>query len=183
MPIQCVVNVLLARENVKRAEAGEQVLTNRELALRTGLAPSALNKLMNGESTRVDFDTLEKLMDFFGTYDLNDILVRIPEVEELEVDTERIEAFEQEVRLLFERLKEAGLYGSFAESAERRINREGARRAISYYVRMDTRGFRNSVKAERIDLTFEQLVVQFPDLFPEVIDKVRERFSRYGYES
>ncbi len=183
MPIQCVVNVLLARENVKRAEAGEHILTNRELAMKTGIAPSALNKLINGESTRVDFETLEKLMEFFGTYNLNDILVRVPEVDELEVDEDRREVFDQSVKLFFDRLREAGLYGTFADSAERRINREGARQAISYYVRMDTRGFRNSVKAGRFDLTFEYLVIQFPDLFPEVIEKVRERLTRYGYDS
>src|SRR5919205_2605555 len=74
MPVRSRVKVLLYQQNAKRVAAGEKPITVRGLAREAGIAYSALRKLVDNESTRVDFDTLDKLMQFFGTRDLNDIL-------------------------------------------------------------------------------------------------------------
>lgn len=77
MPLRCDLNVLLARENLKRAQVGEKPLTWFHVAKETGLTHSALLKLARGESKRVDFDTIDLLMVFFKTEDVNDILRRV----------------------------------------------------------------------------------------------------------
>lgn len=76
MPIKCNVRVLLAEHNVERAKQGQSLISIRELARETGITHSALVKLVNGKSTRIDFDTIDKLMAFFQTMDVNHILVR-----------------------------------------------------------------------------------------------------------
>lgn len=79
MPIRSNLSVLLARANLRRAEAGETPLNWHLVAQSAGVTHSALLKLVRGESTRIDFETIDKLMGFFETDDLNDILVRIKE--------------------------------------------------------------------------------------------------------
>lgn len=76
MPIRCDLSVLLARENLKRAQSGEKPITWFHVAKATHLTHSALLKLARGESSRIDFDTIDRLMEFFGTEDVNDILRR-----------------------------------------------------------------------------------------------------------
>jgi DNA-binding Xre family transcriptional regulator len=78
MPIRCNINVLLARENLKRAELNEKPLTWFDVSKATKLTHSALLKLARGDSTRVDFETIDKLMDFFKTNDVDDIISRVP---------------------------------------------------------------------------------------------------------
>lgn len=77
MPIRCNLNVLLARKNLKRAQAGEKLLTWFDVSKATKLTHSALLKLARGDSTRIDFDTIEKLMVYFETNDVDDIISRV----------------------------------------------------------------------------------------------------------
>lgn len=74
--IRSNLNVLIARKNLERAQAGDPPLNWHLVAQSAGVTHSALLKLVRGESTRIDFDTIDKLMTFFGTSDLNDILVK-----------------------------------------------------------------------------------------------------------
>ncbi len=78
MPIRSRVRVLLYRRNVERAEAGEKPITVVELARATGISYAGLRRLIDHETTRVDFATLDKLMQYFGTNDLDDILEYTP---------------------------------------------------------------------------------------------------------
>ncbi len=78
MPIRSRVKILLAERNLERAHRGEKPISVRGVADATGITHSALVKLVNNQSTRVDFETLDKLMQFFGTADLNDILEYAP---------------------------------------------------------------------------------------------------------
>jgi len=77
MPIRCNLNVLLARENLKRAKVNEKPLTWFDVSKATKLTHSALLKLARGDSTRIDFDTIEKLMIYFDTNDVDDIISRV----------------------------------------------------------------------------------------------------------
>lgn len=79
MPLRSNLNVLLARKNLERAQSGEKPLTWFDVAKAQKLTHSALLKLARGESTRVDFETIDKLMDYFQTNDLNEIFTRTPE--------------------------------------------------------------------------------------------------------
>ena len=78
MPIRSNLSVLLARANLRRAEAGETPLNWHLVAQGAGVTHSALLKLVRGESSRIDFETIDRLMEFFGTNDVNDILSRVP---------------------------------------------------------------------------------------------------------
>ena len=79
MPIRSRVKVLMAERNLERARAGQKALSVRGLAEATGIAHSALVKLVDNKSTRVDFETLDRLMRYFGTRDLNEILEYQPD--------------------------------------------------------------------------------------------------------
>ncbi|MBM7844800.1 MULTISPECIES: helix-turn-helix domain-containing protein [Herpetosiphon] len=76
MPIECNVRVLLAERNLERAKKGLSSISVRELARETHITHSALVKLVNGKSTRIDFETIDRLMEFFDTEDVNQILMR-----------------------------------------------------------------------------------------------------------
>jgi DNA-binding Xre family transcriptional regulator len=79
MPIRCNVKVLLAQRNLERARKGERAISVRRLAEVTGIAESALLKLVNNKTSRIDYTTIDKLMAFFDTDNVNDILVRVQE--------------------------------------------------------------------------------------------------------
>jgi DNA-binding Xre family transcriptional regulator len=79
MPLRSNLNVLLAQKNLERAQVGGKPLTWFDVAKAANLTHSALLKLARGESSRIDFETIDKLMDFFGTNDLNAIFTRIPD--------------------------------------------------------------------------------------------------------
>ncbi|NJO82656.1 MAG: helix-turn-helix transcriptional regulator [Blastochloris sp.] len=76
MTIRPRVNVLLAEHNLQRAQAGEKPISVRSLAKATGIAHSSLVNLINNRVSRIDFDTLDKLMRYFGTTDMNEVLAR-----------------------------------------------------------------------------------------------------------
>ena len=74
MPIRSRVKVLLAERNLERARAGERAISVRQLSEATGITHSALVKLINNQTTRIDFETIDRLMQFFDTDDIRDIL-------------------------------------------------------------------------------------------------------------
>ena len=78
MPVKSRIKVLLAERNLDRARGGEKPISVRGLAEATGITHSALVKLVNGKSNMISFETLDKIMQFFGTSDLNEILEYVP---------------------------------------------------------------------------------------------------------
>jgi len=67
----------MARENLKRAEAGRRPVTLRGLAREAGLTLSALSAFAAGQTRRVDFETLDKLCSYFQI-GVGDLLVWEP---------------------------------------------------------------------------------------------------------
>ncbi len=68
MAIKSALATLIARENMRRAEAGERPLTQTEIAKRSHVNQSVISTLVNGKSRRIDFDTIDKLSQFFGVH-------------------------------------------------------------------------------------------------------------------
>lgn len=79
MPVKSRIKVLMAERNLDRARAGERPISVRGLSEATGITHSALVKLVNGKSSMISFETIDKLMKFFGTKDLNEVLEYVPE--------------------------------------------------------------------------------------------------------
>lgn len=65
MTIKCTLRLLIARENVRRAEQGQPTLSQATVAHETGIAPSVINGLVTGRTQRVDFQTIDRLCAFF----------------------------------------------------------------------------------------------------------------------
>lgn len=80
MSVRSRLKVLIAQRNVERLQRGEQELTQQQIAEACGLSLSTVNGLTSGRSTRVDFDTLDKLCGFFDV-EPGDLLERVPERE------------------------------------------------------------------------------------------------------
>lgn len=78
MSVRCNLKVLIARENLKRAERGEAPVTMRKLAAETDLTLSSLSALATGKSGRIDFTTIDKLCTFFNV-EVGDLLTRVPD--------------------------------------------------------------------------------------------------------
>lgn len=78
MPIRARIKVLLAEVNLERTKAGERPISVRQLAEETGITHSALVQLVNGKSKMVAFETLDKLMKFFGVTSLDRLLEYVP---------------------------------------------------------------------------------------------------------
>lgn len=76
MPIRCNLKVLIARENLKRAERGDQPVSMRRLADDTGLALSSLALLATNKTQRIDYKTIDKLCVYFGV-EVGDLLKRV----------------------------------------------------------------------------------------------------------
>jgi putative transcriptional regulator len=89
--IRCVLKVLIARENLRRAESGQKAITMSQLASDTGIAPSVISTLANNRTQRVDFKTLDRLCDYFGV-GVGELLVR-------ESGTDRSEALQGDIEL------------------------------------------------------------------------------------
>jgi DNA-binding Xre family transcriptional regulator len=79
MPIRSRVNVLLAEHNVKRAKQGEPALSVRGLARAAGVSHSAIVRLVDDKTEMIQFRTLDRLMRFFDTTDIRDILEYTPD--------------------------------------------------------------------------------------------------------
>jgi DNA-binding Xre family transcriptional regulator len=77
------LRVVIATENLKRAEAGRPALTQQQIADETGLPLSVVNGLATNRAGRVDFKTLDKLCKYFKVPP-GDLLEYVPEAPEVE---------------------------------------------------------------------------------------------------
>jgi DNA-binding Xre family transcriptional regulator len=78
MTISCHLRLLVARVNVERARQGLPALSLRRLADETEVSLSVLTALNMGRSQRVDYHTLDRLLNYFNQYftvTMNDLLV------------------------------------------------------------------------------------------------------------
>jgi len=75
--ISCHLRILLARVNVERARQGEPTLSLRRLAVESGVSLSVLTALNTGRNQRIDYATLDRLLNYFNYYfyvTINDLL-------------------------------------------------------------------------------------------------------------
>ncbi len=68
MPLRSNLRLLLAQTNVKRAERNEVSLSLRQLANETNISLSVLLALMHNRSKRIDYDTVDRLLNYFQQY-------------------------------------------------------------------------------------------------------------------
>ena len=77
MTVSCHLRILLARVNVERARQGEPALSLRRLAVESGVSLSVLAALNTGRNQRIDYATLDRLLNYFNRYfnvTINDLL-------------------------------------------------------------------------------------------------------------
>lgn len=78
MTIKCRLRLLLARVNVERAMQGQPPLSLRRLAEESEVSLSVLAALNKGSSQRIDYATIDRLLNYFNTYftvTVNDLLM------------------------------------------------------------------------------------------------------------
>ena len=68
MTITCHLRILLAKANVERAKQGKPTLSLRSLARESGVSLSVLASLHTGRSQRVDYTTMDRLLNYFSHY-------------------------------------------------------------------------------------------------------------------
>ena len=68
MTITCHLRVLVAKANVERAKQGKPTLSLRSLARESGVSLSVLASLHTGRSQRVDYTTIDRLLNYFSYY-------------------------------------------------------------------------------------------------------------------
>lgn len=68
MPIACKLRVLHAKVNLKRAEQGQSPLSLRRLADESGVSLSVVAALNTGHSQRIDYATIDRLLNYFSSY-------------------------------------------------------------------------------------------------------------------
>jgi transcriptional regulator with XRE-family HTH domain len=66
--ISCRLRLLLARVNVERAMQGDPPLSLRRLSEESGVSLSVLAALHKGRSQRIDYNTIDHLLDYFNRY-------------------------------------------------------------------------------------------------------------------
>jgi hypothetical protein len=66
--ISCRLRLLLARANVERATQGAPPLSLRRLSEESGVSLSVLASLNTGRSQRIDYNTIDHLLDYFNRY-------------------------------------------------------------------------------------------------------------------
>lgn len=84
--VSCHLRILLAKVNVERANQGKPILSLRRLAAESGVSLSVLTALNTGRNQRIDYATLDRLLNYFNGYfsvTINDLLAweRTPEGE------------------------------------------------------------------------------------------------------
>ena len=79
MPFKSRVGILLYQRNRERAEAGQPLISLNAVSKETGIAYAALRKLARNETGRIDFDTLDRLWEYFGVRSLDEILEHVPD--------------------------------------------------------------------------------------------------------
>jgi hypothetical protein len=68
MTISCHLRLLLAKANVERAKMGKPTLSLRSLARESGVSLSVLASLHTGRSQRIDYTTIDRLLNYFSYY-------------------------------------------------------------------------------------------------------------------
>ncbi len=68
VPISCKLRVLLARVNLERAKQGQPPLSLRRLAGESGVSLSVVAALSTGQSHRIDYATIDRLLNYFSAY-------------------------------------------------------------------------------------------------------------------
>jgi transcriptional regulator with XRE-family HTH domain len=63
--IKLAVHKLVARENLRRAEAGEEPLTQQEIANGSGVSQAVISTILRRKATRLDLKTINGLCNFF----------------------------------------------------------------------------------------------------------------------
>lgn len=63
--IKLAVHKLVARENMRRADAGEDPLTQLEIAKGSGVSQPVISTLLRRKATRLDLKTINGLCNFF----------------------------------------------------------------------------------------------------------------------
>jgi DNA-binding Xre family transcriptional regulator len=66
--ISCRLRLLLARVNVERAIQGDPPLSLRRLSEESGVSLSVLAALHKGRSQRIDYNTIDHLLEYFNRY-------------------------------------------------------------------------------------------------------------------
>jgi DNA-binding Xre family transcriptional regulator len=66
--ISCRLRLLVARVNVERAMQGNPPVSLRRLAEESGVSLSVLTALNTGRSQRIDYNTIDHLLDYFNRY-------------------------------------------------------------------------------------------------------------------
>lgn len=66
MAVKSSLRKLIARENMRRAEAGSRPLSQAQIARESGVPQSVISTLVNGKSERIDFKTIDGLCKFFN---------------------------------------------------------------------------------------------------------------------
>ncbi len=78
MTVSCRLRLLVARANVERARQGLPALSLRRLSDETEVSLSVLTALNMGHNQRIDYNTLDRLLNYFSQYfavTINDLLV------------------------------------------------------------------------------------------------------------
>ena len=81
MPVASHLRILLARLNVERAKQGLPAISLRRLADESGASLSVLVALNTGQSRRIDYATVDRLLTYFSRtfpVSVNDLLVWEP---------------------------------------------------------------------------------------------------------
>lgn len=66
--ISSQLRLLLARVNVERAVRGDPPVSLRRLSEESGVSLSVLAALHTGRSQRIDYNTIDHLLDYFNRY-------------------------------------------------------------------------------------------------------------------
>jgi hypothetical protein len=85
MPVASHLRILLARLNVERAKHGLPAVSLRRLAEESGASLSVLVALNTGQSRRIDYATVDRLLIYFSRtfpVSVNDLLVWEPAAEQ-----------------------------------------------------------------------------------------------------
>lgn len=77
MPVESKLSVLIAQENLRRAQNNQPRLTLRQLAAESGVSLSVLTGLTTNRAQRIDYRTIDKLCSFFGV-GVGELLERVP---------------------------------------------------------------------------------------------------------
>jgi DNA-binding Xre family transcriptional regulator len=78
MPVSCHLRILLAQLNLERAKNGESAISLRRLALESGVSQSVLVALHTGRSQRIDYATIDRLLNYFSHFlpvSIDDLLI------------------------------------------------------------------------------------------------------------